>query len=188
MGRILFAPFRSFVTIREAEALDATRDASQTADSTEDEFKGATDKNVLPLWRTLLLACVALLQTLVWVAVGSYTLLTDKMHLWSGISSLLVACTWLYAACRPVFLPKPTIPFDLFVLYAIHLATGVLLLGGVLYEHSIFGVSLPPHLTVAGLVFNVVAVLVALITVLKMPFNIPAKHIKVADIVSIFLS
>ncbi|EGN91771.1 hypothetical protein SERLA73DRAFT_157398 [Serpula lacrymans var. lacrymans S7.3] len=175
----LCAPVEPYLTLHEAEALDTAAATDSAATTPEDVVEV---QNTVPLWRTLVLACVALLQALLWVGIGSYAVLTDKTHIWTGISSFLVAVSWLYASCRPVFSPKATVPFDLFVLYIIHLISGVLLLGGVLYEHRLFGVPLPSKLALTGLVLNLVAVFVVLVTVLKMPFNVPSNRVKKEDI------
>ncbi|KAH7922269.1 P-loop containing nucleoside triphosphate hydrolase protein [Leucogyrophana mollusca] len=167
------ARWQTYLTLHEAEALDA--DDATTASE-------VGQQGSVPLWRTLVFAFVGLFQTLVWLAVGAYSLATDRPHIWLGVSPILIALTWLYATCKPVFRAKATIHYDLFGLFVVHLVTGVLLLGGALYEHKIFGVPLPPHLTFAGLIVNLVAVLVVLTTVVGMPFALPSDRVKKEDI------
>ncbi|KAH7911841.1 hypothetical protein BJ138DRAFT_1125686, partial [Hygrophoropsis aurantiaca] len=165
--------FTTYLTLHEAEALDA--DAPTTA--TESDPQG----NV-PLWRTLVFSFIGLFETLVWLAVGAYSLATDKTHIWFGVFPILIASTWLYATCKPVFWAKATVHYDLFTLYAIHLVSGVLLVGGALYEHKIFGVPLPPQLTLSALIVNLVAILVVLITVVEMPFALPSSRVKKEEV------
>lgn len=167
------SPFRSFLTLREAEAL--VIQAEKTDDIVVD--------NAVPLWRTILLSFVALVQALVWTAIGTYSLITNKDHVWTGIAPLLIAATWVYASCKAVFWAKPTIHFDLFTLFMLHLVLGIVMFGGTLYEHEIFGVPLPPRFQFFGLIVNLVAVLVVLGVVGNMPFELPSNHVKKEDIV-----
>ncbi|KAG2143718.1 hypothetical protein DEU56DRAFT_792331 [Suillus clintonianus] len=166
------SPFRNFLTLREAEALDIQE--GNTCDVVVD--------NTVPLWHTVLLSFVALVQALVWTAVGAYSIIMNKAHIWTGIAPLLIAATWIYASCKPVFWPKPTIHYDLFALFMIHFVFGIVLLGGTLYEHEVFGVPLPPHLPFLGLISNLIAILVVLTVVGNMPFELPSNRIKKEDI------
>ncbi|KAH7920819.1 P-loop containing nucleoside triphosphate hydrolase protein [Leucogyrophana mollusca] len=171
------ARFRTFLTLPEAEALDVDVNAVTPGVSVP-----VISRNSIPLWRTVIFTFVGLSQTLVWLVVGAFSLVTDSFHLWSGICSVLVAFTWLYATCKPIFYAQPTAHFDLFSLYVVHLIGGVLLLGGVIYEHKIFGIPLPPPLNLAGLIVNLVSVLVVLATVVGMPLALPSSHVKKDDI------
>ncbi|KAG1750553.1 uncharacterized protein EDB91DRAFT_1108133 [Suillus paluster] len=166
------SPFRTYLTLREAEALDV--EGENTGDIVTD--------NTVPLWRTVLLSFVALVQALVWTAVGAYSIIMDKAHVWAGIAPLLIATTWIYASCKPVFWPKPTIHYDLFALFVLHLVLGIILLGGTVYEHEVLGVPLPPKLPFVGLISNLVAILVVITTVGNMPFELPSNRIKKEDI------
>ena len=167
------SPFRPFLTLREAEAL--VTQAEKTDDIVVD--------NSIPLWRTILLSFVALIQALAWTALGSYSLITNKDHLWMGIAPLLIAATWVYASCKAVFYPKPTIHFDLFTLFVLHLVLGIIMLGGILYEHEVFDVPLPSPLPFFGIIANLDATLVVLIVVGNMPFALPSNLVKKEDIV-----
>lgn len=167
------SPFRTFLTSREAEAL--LTQAEKTHDVVVD--------NAVPLWRTVVLSFVALVQALVWTAVGAYNFVTNTYHVWTSIAPLLIAATWLYASCKAVFWPKPTIHFDLFTLFVLHLVLGIIMLGGTLYEHEIFHVPLPSRLPFFGLIANLVATLVVLAVVGNMPFELPSNSVKEEDIV-----
>ncbi|OJA13396.1 hypothetical protein AZE42_08993 [Rhizopogon vesiculosus] len=168
----ILSPFRDFLPLREAEALVFQ------ADKTD----GIVVDNAAPLWRTVLLSFVALVQALIWTAVGTYSLITTKDHVWMGIAPLLIATTWVYACCKAVFRPKPTIHSDLFTLFVLHLVLGIVMLGGTVYEHEILGVPLPPRLSLLGLISNLVAVFVVLAVVGNMPFELPSNHVKKEDI------
>ncbi|KAG0701637.1 hypothetical protein DFH29DRAFT_925615 [Suillus ampliporus] len=166
------SPFRTYLTLREAEALDIQRE----------NIGDVVVDNTVPLWRTVLLSFVALVQALVWSAVGAYSIITDKVHVWMGIAPLFIAATWIYASCKPVFWPKPTVHFDLFALFVLHLVLGIILLGGTIYEHEVVGVPLPPRLPFLGLISNLVAILVVITIVGNMPFDLPSNRIKKEDI------
>jgi len=167
------SPFRPYLTLREAEALDIQ--AKETGDVVVD--------NTVPLCHTVLLSFVALVQALVWTAVGAYCIITDRAHIWMGISPLLIAGTWIYASCKPVFWPKPTVHYDLFSLFALHLVLGIILLGGAVYEHEVFGGPLLLRLPFLGLMANLVTILVVLTAVGNMPFELPSNRVKKEDIV-----
>jgi hypothetical protein len=65
----------------------------------------------------------------------------------------------------------------------LHFVFGIILLGGALYEHEVFGVPLPPKLSFLGLISNLLATLVVLTVVGNMPFELPSDRIKKEDIV-----
>jgi len=168
------APLRPFLTLQEAEALDAE-------DKTEDNVNGETGAS---LWRTVLLAFVALAQALLWFAAGAYKAITDKQIMWIAMCAFLIGASWLYGIYKPVFYPKPTAHLDLFTLYAVHLTFAVVLLGGALYDHKLLYVPLPPRYQLAGLIVNLASVLVELGVVCTMPFELPSNRFKKEDIVS----
>lgn len=172
LTNVIKFPFRNFLSLREAEALDSQ--GENTGDVVVD--------NTVPLWRTIVLSFVALVQALVWSAAGAYNIVMNKAFVWTAIAQLLVATTWIYASCKPVFWPKPTIHLDLFALFVLHFVFGVILLGGTLYDHQIFGVPLPPQLPFLGLISNLIAILMAMTVVGNMPFQLPSNRIKKEDI------
>lgn len=168
------ALFRPFLTLREAEALDAE-------DKVEDDVPVETG---VSLWRTVLLAFVALTQALLWFAAGAYKAITDKQLMWIAVCAFLIGASWLYGVYKPVFYPKPTAHLDLFTLYVVHLTFAVVLLGGALYDHELPYAPLPPRYQLAGLIANLVSVLVELGVVCTMPFELPSNRFKKEDIVS----
>ncbi|KII83783.1 hypothetical protein PLICRDRAFT_702353 [Plicaturopsis crispa FD-325 SS-3] len=167
------APFRTFLTLPEAEALD-----EDNGDVLPEQTKAVT-----PLWRTVVLSWIALVEALIWLAIGSFNLITrtENDSVWSGVLPILTAVSWLYAAARPVWRPAPTPPYDLFALYCVHLVFGVLLLGGVLFDRQ-FGVPLPGTIRVVGMALNLAAIVGLLSVVLMMPLAIPSSKVKKEDI------
>jgi hypothetical protein len=177
-------PFQPYLTLPEAEAL-GTADA-KIANLTEDVVQGKTDAPVtLPLWRTVVLSWVALLVALVWLSLGSFLLITDAQNLWRGIQRILISFSWLYASARPVVHPAATPPYELFTLYIIHLSTGVLLLGGALYDTNVLDRPAPTNIVLVGLVGNIVAILILLGVVLKIPLAIRSRRARGEDLVRI---
>ena len=175
LGRALRSPLDEFITLREAEAVDAGEPGPADADAAS---------SAVPLWRTVALAFVALVQALVWLSAGAYILVTREIDTWTGVCAVLVGSTWVYGVSKPVFWPKPTAHLDLFFLYLAHLVFGVILLGGVIYDHRVFHLQLAPRIELVGLVFNLIAVLVELALVSTMPMGLPSSRINKEDIVS----
>ncbi|KAF8836435.1 P-loop containing nucleoside triphosphate hydrolase protein [Paxillus ammoniavirescens] len=173
------APFQSFLTLREAEALDAAAATEIFADDTSEIV--AVD-NAVPLWRTVALAFIALVQALLWLAAGAYSLTTDREHVWIGVCAVSIGATWVYGVCKPVFWPRATAHVDLFAIYVLHLVFAILLLGGTLYDHEILNVPWPSRLQFAGLIINLVAVCFELALVSTMPMELPSSRVNKEDI------
>jgi hypothetical protein len=178
--------FRPFITLPEAEALDASAAGDEKLGSLEDVTPRDDPSVAIPLWRSLILSWLGLVQTLVWLGVGSYTWTVQSSHPWLALCHILISSSWLYATVRPIFHPKATPPMDLFSLYCIHLVTAILLFGGIFYERNVAGVPLPPPPVVAGLSCNLVVVLVLIVVVVWMPMGIPSNRVRKEDIVRIF--
>ncbi|KAG9310797.1 hypothetical protein JVU11DRAFT_8649 [Chiua virens] len=172
LGRILRTPFNEFLTLREAEALDTGQVGTDDMDS----------NSAVPLWRTVALAFVALVQALIWLSDGAYILITHEYDTWMGVCAVLIGSTWVYGVSKPLFWPKPTAHLDLFWLYLAHLVFGVILLGGIIYDHEIFHLPLGPHIELAGFIFNLVAILFELAIVSTMPMQLPSSRINKEDI------
>ena len=177
LGRTLKSPLDEFLTLREAEALHAGEPIPDAA---------VHVTTAVPLWRTIALAFVALVQALIWLSAGAYNLVTHEFDTWMGVCALLIGSTWVYGVFKPVFWPKPTAHLDLFWLYFVHLVFGVVLLGGIIYEHRTF-VHLPlqSRIEFAPLIFNVVAIFIELALVSTMPMELPRSSINKEDIVSV---
>ncbi|KAI0048026.1 multidrug resistance-associated ABC transporter [Auriscalpium vulgare] len=178
-------PFRSYLTLTEAEALNASADNGDTAvfDEGASPSKPALSRDALPvMWKTLVLAWIALLETLVWLSVGSLSLAQDEQAAIYTLSPFVTASAWLYATVRPVLYPKPTPSYDLFSLYSVLFGVELLSLGGFIYDKSVHGLPLPPTAIVAVHVANLAASLLLICTVFSMPVNTPGDRVDRADI------
>lgn len=167
-------PFRPFVTIEEAEALEG----GDVDDEDETHFKGTTG-TTSSLWRTVLFVVVGLLQSLCWLGLASYHFYTDapKHQAAGGLFSILVATTWFYTTVRPIVRPQPTAMYDVLVVYVALLLGGLLNIGGALV-HSHW-----ERQTWVASGVNVLAILVVLAGLLSMPLNIPTGKVHKEDIV-----
>ncbi|KIP06892.1 hypothetical protein PHLGIDRAFT_128004 [Phlebiopsis gigantea 11061_1 CR5-6] len=171
--RVIGRPFQDFLTLPEAEAL-------LSDDLRSDE--PAVDTSAVPLWRTVLLSLVALTETLAWLVLGSYRFAVQPESLWEDLQPFIIAASWLYATCRPIAKPTATPPYDLFVLYCLRLILGLLVFGGVLYDHTVYGEPLPGAWTITGHVVNIVALCVLLAVTFSMPLAVPSHFTKAEDV------
>lgn len=176
--------FPHFISLQEAEALDGSGDKPLADEDVLSESQVEVE-NLVPLWRTIVLSFIALLETLFWLGTACYTFVVRSEDIWDGISSAVISLTWLYAACRPIMRPTATPPYDLFVLYIIHLTMGITLLGGVVYANDVYYIPLPPTAVIIGQAFNIIAVIMLLGVVISMPLGIPSNRVKKSDIVSL---
>ncbi|KAF7979956.1 hypothetical protein HWV62_40400 [Athelia sp. TMB] len=170
------ALFTDFLTLHEAEALDASEEKSQ-----EEPVEVEVEVWV-PIWKTLTWSLVAMLQTMLWLAVGCYTLFTVPHGTADGIFSILRAATWFYAALRPITNAQATAPYDLFVLFLIQLVGSSLLLGGVFYDMDVYAQPAPGVGVMTALTFNLLATIALLGIVLSMPLALPSNRVKKSDI------
>ena len=98
--------FQPFLTLEEAEALNASADGGADVETAPE--KGAA---VAPLWRTAILAIlvfVGLAETLGWLSFGSYNIPNDAGTPWTKTLPFFVAFTWLYTVVRPVARVSPS--------------------------------------------------------------------------------
>jgi hypothetical protein len=170
------------MTLHEAEVL-ATRGGEALVDEDVSQESGVEVQNLLPLWKTMLLSFIALLQALFWLAVACYTIVATG-NIWDGISCILIASTWLYAVCRPIAWPTVTPPYDLFVLYGIHLVMGILLLGGIIRANDVQGIPLPATAVIVAHIFNLIGAIILLGVTVSFPMGIQSSRIKKSEIVS----
>ena len=167
-------PLANFLPLHEAEVLIAGEEEK----SVEEEIAPG-----VPLWRTLVLSTVSLIETLLWLGIGCYSLVVNPEDSWNGIRDFLVAVTWLYAALRPVVRPTATAPLDLLSLYSLHLILNSVVFFGHLYDRYVYDVPLPTTLRTVVYIINLVAVAGLLLLVFSMPLAIPSKRVKKEDIV-----
>ena len=175
------APFQPLVTLEEAEALDEVDEmpASHASEAGGPDSQSGS----VPLWRTVLLSWIALLETLAWLSFGIFRLIEGQNSLWYALSPIAIAITWLYAVVRPIARPTLTPPYDLFALFLCHWTTSILLLGGLVYNCFASKAATLDWLTTAGLGANVTAVTVLLAIVLQMPLSIPSERVRKEEIV-----
>jgi len=185
---IIKAPFETYLPLHEAEALDVIAAAGDKVTGDEDvSAAGVEVPDLVPLWRTLVFGFLGLSETLCWLGDASFRFINDPTDVWGGLRPILVAISWLYATIRPLIWPSASPPYDLFSIYVVHLIGGILQFGGILFDHNVVGVPLPPTVVVMGLVANLVVIVVLLAAVVTMPLAIPSKRVKKEDIVSLFL-
>jgi hypothetical protein len=176
------SPFQTFISLEEAEALDEAGEHS--ADSGEHDDK---PKPTVPLWRTVLLSWIALLEALVWFSISFFHLVTYSKDFWYSMSSIAIAVTWLYAFARPTLRPTITPPYDVFALLLCHLAAGILLLGGVVYDWFVSEDTIFDWFALTGTCVNLSVITVLLVVILQMPLAIPSNRVCRDDIVCILL-
>ncbi|PPQ62804.1 hypothetical protein CVT24_000498 [Panaeolus cyanescens] len=167
---VLGAPFKTYITLHEAEALDLSAVKENESEDVETTIEVPT---VVPLWRTLLFVFLSLLQCIIWIADGSFQLYTQE-DMVQGSLCFLAALSWLYSAIRPIARPVATPPYDVFTLYIILLAASTLQIGGILFDHSMFGYPLPSTLHTVALISNLFTLVLLLSVILSMPLSIPS--------------
>lgn len=170
--RAIQRPFHLFLTLKEAEALNAEIPPEELQKNTPSA----------PLWRTLLLSLTALAETLAWLILGSYRFAVQPEALWDDLRPFLIAVSWLYATCRPVASPCATPPYDLFILYILRTAFDTLTFGGELYNRTVYGTPLPGTWMLVGQVLNLVASSLLLVVIVSMPLAIPSPSVKREEI------
>ena len=181
--------FLPFLTLQEAEALDAAAAAESNAafgDAGQDGPRDALVKQVESghLWKSLLLSWIALIETLVWFGIASFALIQDEWEPVYVASPFVLALTWLFATVRPIVRPMPTPPFDLFTLYLIYTVFELVSLGAFAYDHHAHGIPFPPPLALAAHILNLCALLILVAIVLSMPLAVPSNRVEEANIVS----
>jgi hypothetical protein len=174
----IISPFKEFITLAEAEALQGTENTDENIPKQPEES---------PFWRPVALSGVALFQSLVWFSIASYRLITNINDVWYGVQPVLIAISWLYASIRIILYPVVTVPYDLFALYLVQFSASIILLSGTLYDSSVFNIAPAPHVLV-GLIANVLAIMVLLGIILQMPMTVPSGRIRKEDIVRIIFS
>lgn len=183
------APFTTYLTLQEAEALDADATPGDTVAGDEDTPISKAEASKVPLWRAVLFVSLGLVEALSWMSVGSYHLITESSGLWEGAQPFLLAFVWIYTTIRPIVRRSATPPYDLFSIYLLELVHGIFELGGVIYDHGVNGAPLPPASIMFALSANLAAILTLLGVVLAMPLAVPSDRVSKDDIVcGLFLS
>jgi hypothetical protein len=167
-------PFHRFLTLEEAEALEAG----------EDEILDIRtgNKHTAPVWRTVLLTSLGFLEVLAWLSFGSYRLVTDQYDIWNELAPIVTSTTWLYAALRPVIWPSPVVMYDLFTLYLVKLLTAILVVGGFFFDYQVYAESLPSHFSLMAHASNLTVLVILLVVMLNMPLGLPSDKVDEAEI------
>ncbi|TCD65581.1 hypothetical protein EIP91_002465 [Steccherinum ochraceum] len=173
---VVKALFSDFLTLSEAEALDAN-----------DENRGSEQEHhgPPPPRRSILLAGLALGETLGWLGDGTYVLITSESTSDTQgqiLRPFIVALTWLYAAIRPIARPSATPPYDLFIFYNLQVLLAAITSGGLVYDHRVSNVAYPPVWALAARVANLVVSLILVVLILNMPLAIPSERVSKKDI------
>ncbi|KAJ3842758.1 hypothetical protein EV361DRAFT_888642 [Lentinula raphanica] len=159
-------PFRTFMTLHEAEALNG------------DQREDVNVEEHVPLWRSLVFVFVGLVEMISWLAFGAY----DAILLRSALNSFLNAFAWSYTVLRPIAYPSATVPYDLFCIYILQLVSEIFQLGGILFTKDAFGIPLPSANIIALHAVNLTFVVLLLAVVLGMPMAIPSGKVDKTDI------
>jgi hypothetical protein len=178
-----------FLTLQEAEALDAAAASASKAapgEGGQDEPEAVTEQ-VEPglFWKPLFLSWIALIETLIWLGIASYTIIQDQSNPVLIASPFVFALTWLFATVRPIVRPVPTPPYDLFTLYLLYTVVELVSLVAFAYNKHAYDIPLPPTLTLTAHILNLVALLILIAITLSMPLAIPSNRVDKAKIVSL---
>lgn len=182
-------PFTPFLTLQEAEALDAAAIAESKAALGEAGQDGADavaeHVESRHFWKSLLLSWFALIEALVWFGIASFAIIQDERDLVYVASPFVLALTWLFATVRPIVRPKLTPPYELFTLYLIYTVFELVSLGAFAYNHHAYGTPLPPSLILTTHMLNLCVLFILVTIVLSMPLSIPSRRVENAKIVSL---
>lgn len=167
-------PFKTFLPLSEAEslAIDYTPNPNTLP-----------VRNAAPFLRTATFAFLGLVESLSWLAYGSYLAIGQEPDIWSIIQPFLIALIWLYTVARPIANSSPTPQYDVVALYFFQVISSALSLGGTLYDHSVFGYPLPPKIAMIAMSLNLAISVILMGVVLLMPLALPSHHVKKEDIV-----
>jgi hypothetical protein len=176
-------PFKPFLVLHEAEALELGPEIGFNGEIQE-EGKPLEVLNFVPLWRTVVLSFVGILESFVWISFGAYRAYNEETLIWRDLFPFLIAFSWVYAAIRPIAQPTATVPYDLFMLYSIYLATSLLQIGGFMFDYTAFDTPLPPTVVLGAQVGNLIAISILLSIIVRMPMAIPSNNVDRDELVS----
>ncbi|KAF8717299.1 P-loop containing nucleoside triphosphate hydrolase protein, partial [Rhizoctonia solani] len=171
--------FKPFLTLEEAEAI-------------EYETKGDSDVGVVPtkrsgspIWKTITLVLVALLETVAWTIQGCYLLFltsNTRGNIWSSLLALATAASWVYAAIRPVTRKRVATPiYDLLIFYVVRFAVAIVSAGSLLFSSYVYRDYIPRP-QIVGLAADFTAILVGLSVLLSFPMGIPSVHVDAGEV------
>ncbi|KAF8587167.1 multidrug resistance-associated ABC transporter [Ramaria rubella] len=183
----VLAPFRLAPALPLEEAVELERqfakeDLGLRVNGLTEDLPRDEDKKIRPpYWRSALFLGLTLTEVIAWLAVGIQDIIPILRHARffhsSTVLPLLTALTYLYALTRLLRRPPFTPPFDLFVLFSLQLANGIISLGMPLYNSETQEIPLQ----VAMVKCIHIAILCILLTlILRLPLNVPPPPLEFA--------
>ncbi|KAJ7047568.1 P-loop containing nucleoside triphosphate hydrolase protein [Mycena alexandri] len=155
----VFRPFQEFLTLEEAEAFLSGGSLPAYAST---ESNGTTS----------VLCFLALVEILLWSAVGISEFVSGAIFGTGRILPFLFMVPWVYSFLRPLMsAPIITAPMDLFWLFSLEFTGDLLLLGGLSLG---YGTTSEAMATV--LVVNTVLTVSLFVFVLRLPLGIPSRE------------
>ena len=185
IGRVLETlclPFKNFLVLHEAEAVGLGSESGYDGEIPEGKLMEMP--NFVPLWRTVVLSFVAILESFIWISYGAYRAYNEETVIWRDFFPFLIASSWVYASIRPITHPSTTPPYGLFTLYLILLAGSLLQIGGFIYDYGVFDIPFPSTIVLAAQVGNMIAILILLSIIVRMPVAIPSSKVDRNELVS----
>ncbi|KAJ6542780.1 multidrug resistance-associated ABC transporter [Mycena capillaripes] len=180
--RRLATPFKTYITLDEALA-ESTDIQSAGATPIEDEDPPIEASESARLWRSRVFIFAGLAQTLGWIAIAVfYFLAADSVNWWTFAQYLLLAFSWSYTVVRPIVSAPVTAPYDLCLVYILHIVGGVLLLGGHFFDYAVTETPLPSTVILIELSASLAIVFALLCVTVQMPMALPSPRIKKEDI------
>ncbi|KAI0308316.1 hypothetical protein B0F90DRAFT_1681863 [Multifurca ochricompacta] len=149
--------FIPFLTLQEAEALEAAATTRSKAREPETVVEQVEPKH---FWKPLLLSWIALIETLVWLGVASFTITQDQRDVIYVVGPFVFALTWLFATVRPI----------------------LVYLGAFLYSKRAYDIPFPPALIITAHLLNLAVLFILIAIVLTMPLAIPSDKIDKTEI------
>jgi hypothetical protein len=170
------------LTLEEAEAIEY--DAKTEGDVGLVPIKRSRP----PLWKTILLVLVALLETVVWTIYGCYLLFltsNTRGNIWTSLLVLATAASWVYATIRPVTRRRVATPiYDLIIFYVVRFTGATIAASSLVFCWYVYGVHVPRTL-ITGLAADFMAILVGLGVLLSFPMGIPSQYVDPGQVGSV---
>ncbi|KAG6864482.1 hypothetical protein C0991_009205 [Blastosporella zonata] len=164
---------KTYLSLHEAEGL--------TPEQSDYEPTKANPPTKPTLWHGIVFVSIGLLETLAYLTLTSYLLITSA-PLQNALISGALALSWVYTVLRPVTRPTQTVPYDLFAVYLALFAGALIQVGGVIYDHRVFGDNWPNAGVLAALWINLGATASVLGVVLRMPLALPGRSVNPEEI------
>ncbi|KAG6840542.1 hypothetical protein C0991_005902 [Blastosporella zonata] len=164
---------KTYLTLDESEGL--------TPEQSDNELVKPSSPTKPTLWHGIVFVSIGLLETLAYLTHGSYLLITSA-PLQNTLISGALALSWAYTLLRTVTRPTQTVPYDLFAVYITLFAGALIQVGGVMYDHAVFGDNWPNAAVLAAQWINLGATAGVLGVVLGMPLALPGRSVNPEEI------